>query len=468
MSVKPRFRVPNTLILVLMVMVFFAGLTWIIPGGSFERVEMDGRQAVDPDSFTYVDSEPTSLTELFLAPVRGFNDPYGMSIIVFIFIVAGAFAIIQKTGAFDVVIRRAARFFSNNPAWRPVYIPFFMLFFSMMGATFGLAEETIVFIPLFVSLSLALGYDSITGVAVPFVGGQIGFAGAVYNPFTVGIAQGLAGLTPFSGAYFRMLMWLAMTAIGIIMVYRYAMMVYKDPTRSPVYHIDKAREGRADNDINVVPDINAGHVLVISSFLLTLGVLIYGVVELGWYIEELSGLFLALAVAAALFGRLSSDETANSFLSGMKDVIGAAVIIALSRSILIVVTDAQIVDTILYNLAGLLDGIGSYGSAGLMLVVQTMLNVVVPSGSGQAALTIPIMAPLGEIIGISAQNVVLIFQLGDGITNMIIPTSGVVMGVLGMAKIPWEVWARWMFLKLLALYLIAIVFIFLGLFIGYA
>lgn len=468
MSPKLKFKVPNTLILVLMVMVFFAGLTWIIPGGAYERVDINGRQAVDPDSFTYVESEPTSLTELFLAPVRGFNDPYGMSIIVFIFIVAGAFSIIQKTGAFDVVIRRAARFFSNNPAWRPAYIPFFMLFFSMMGATFGLAEETIVFIPLFVSLSLALGYDSITGVAVPFVGGQIGFAGAVYNPFTVGIAQGLAGLTPFSGAYFRMLLWLVMTVIGIVMVYRYAMMIYKDPSRSPVYHIDQAREGSGKDDINVVPDITAGHILVISAFLLTLGVLIYGVVELGWYIEELSGLFLALAVVSALFGRLSGDETASSFLAGMKDVIGAAVIIALSRSILIIVTDGQIVDTILFNLAGLLDGIGSYGSAALMLVVQTMLNVVVPSGSGQAALTIPIMAPLGEIIGISAQNVVLIFQLGDGITNMIIPTSGVVMGVLGMAKIPWEIWAKWLFMKLLVLYAVAIFFITLGLLIGYS
>lgn len=468
MSSKLKFKVPNTLLLVLLVMVFFAGLTWVIPGGAYERTEIDGRSVVDPASFTYVDSEPTSLVDLFLAPVRGFNDPYGMSIIVFIFIVAGAFSIIQKTGAFDVVIRRAARFFSNNPAWRPVYIPFFMIFFSMMGATFGLAEETIVFIPLFVSLSLALGYDSITGVAVPFVGGQIGFAGAVYNPFTVGIAQGLAGLTPFSGAYFRMLLWLVLTVIAIVMVYRYAMMVYKDPAKSPVYSIDQARERPANDDINSVPDITAGHVLVIAAFLTTLVSLIYGVIELGWYIEELSGLFLALAVASALFGSLGGDESATAFLAGVKDVIGAAVIIALSRAILIVVTDAQIVDTILFHLAGLLDGIGSYGSASLMLLVQTLLNVVVPSGSGQAALTIPIMAPLGEIIGISAQNVVLIFQLGDGITNMIIPTSGVVMGVLGMARIPWEVWAKWLFVKLLVLYAAAIFFIVLGIMIGYS
>ncbi|MCH8557934.1 MAG: YfcC family protein [Balneolia bacterium] len=461
-----RIKAPNTLILVLLVMVFFAGLTWVIPGGQFDRVEMDGREVVDPASFNYIDSSPTSLIDLILAPVRGFNDSYGMAIIVFIFIVAGAFSIIQKTGAFDVFIRRAAKFFAENPHWRPVYIPFFMILFSVMGATFGMSEETIVFVPLFVTLSLALGYDSITGVAIPYVGAHIGFAGAVYNPFTVGIAQGLAEIPVFSGAGFRMLLWLAITFAGIAMVYMYASAVHKNPLKSPVYQIDKRREVK-DED-GRIPPILLRHIIVIGLFFLTLGLLIYGVVQLGWYIEELSGLFIALAVLSAIFGRLSGDASAKAFLTGMRDVMGAAVIIALSRAILIIITDAEIVDTILFHLAASLDNFNAYGSASLMLGVQTLLNVVVPSGSGQAALTIPLMAPLGDLIGITRQNVVLIFQLGDGITNMIIPTSGVLMGVLGIAKIPWEVWAKWLFFKLLVLYAIALVFIVIGIAIGFS
>ncbi len=461
-----RIKAPNTLILVLLVMVFFAGLTWVIPGGQFDRVDMDGREVVDPASFNYIDSNPTSITDLILAPVRGFNDSYGMAIIVFIFIVAGAFSIIQKTGAFDVFIRRAAKFFSENPQWRPVYIPFFMILFSVMGATFGMSEETIVFVPLFVTLSLALGYDSITGVAIPYVGAHIGFAGAVYNPFTVGIAQGLAEIPVFSGAGFRMLLWLAITLAGIAMVYMYATAVHKNPMKSPVYMIDKKREVK-DED-GEIPPILLRHIIVIGLFFLTLVLLIYGVVQLGWYIEELSGLFIALAVLSAIFGRLGGDDSAVAFLTGMRDVMGAAVIIALSRAILIIITDAEIVDTILFHLAASLDNFNAYGSASLMLGVQTLLNVVVPSGSGQAALTIPLMAPLGDLIGISRQNVVLIFQLGDGITNMIIPTSGVLMGVLGIAKIPWEVWAKWLFMKLLVLYAIALVFIVAGIAIGYS
>lgn len=465
MSWYGKIKTPNTLVLVLMVLVFFAALTWIIPGGQFERIDKDGREIVDPGSFQYVDAQPTSIVDLFLAPVRGFNDSYGMAIIVFVFIVAGAFSVIQQTGAFEVIIRRAARFFSENPAWRPVYIPFFMILFSIMGATFGMSEETIVFIPLFVTLSLALGYDSITGVAVPYVGAHIGFAGAVYNPFTVGIAQGLAEIPVFSGAGFRMIVWSVMTIAGIILVYRYANMVYKDPAKSLVYKLDARREEEHYDD--ELPPITLGHVIVLLLFVTTLVMLIYGVVVLDWYIPELSALFVALAVFSALAGRLTGDESAQAFLSGMKDVMAAAVIIALSRAILIVITDGQIVDTILFHLSSSLDNLSTYTSATLMLGVQTLLNVIVPSGSGQAALTIPIMAPLGDLIGISRQTVVLIFQLGDGITNMIIPTSGVLMGVLGISKIPWEIWAKWMITRILWLYVVAIIFIVIAIAIGY-
>lgn len=463
---KFKLKAPNTLILVFLVLCFFAVLTWLIPGGAYERIEVNGREVVDPDSFTFIEAEPAGIIDLVLAPIRGFNDPYGMSIIVFVFIVAGAFSVIQQTGAIDVIIRRAARFFAQNPVWRPVFIPFFMICFSIMGATFGMSEETIVFVPLFVTLAIALGYDSITGLAIPFVGAGLGFAGAMINPFTVGIAQGLAEIPVFSGMELRIILWICMTTAGVILVYRYAAQIHSNPQKSPVYHIDKLR--RADNYDESLPPLLLRHIFVLVMFLFTLIALIYGAIYEGWYILEFSGLFLALAIGSAIVGRLTGDETATSFLNGMKDVIGAAVIIALSRAILIMITDANIVDTILYGLSTSLQGLNSYVSASLMLVVQTLINVVVPSGSGQAALTIPIMAPLGDLIDLSRQNIVLIFQLGDGITNLIIPTSGVVMGVLGMAKIPWEIWAKWLFTRMLWLYLVAFIFVIIGVAIGYS
>jgi len=454
--VKLKFRTPNTVVLLLGVLTVFAVLTWIIPGGSYDRVVQNGREVVDPGSFQSVPSDPATPLDLLMAPIRGFTDSYTIAIALFVFMVAGAFNIIQQTGTVERIVRRSALFFRDNPRYRAGFVPFFMVMFSMFGMSFGMSEEVLVFIPLFVALTLALGYDSITGVAIPFVGAGLGFAGAVYNPFTVGIAQGLAEVPIYSGSGFRFIMFASITILGIWMVARYANRVWQSPDLSPVRAIDleRAASGHAaftDGETRM----HWNHIVILSLFFAALGLLVYGVTQLDWYFQELTALFLLLALLSAIIGRLSSDEAVAAFLGGMKDVLGAVVVIALSRSILLLISDANIIDTILYTLSSGLANVHPIASGQLMLLVQTAINVIVPSGSGQAALTIPVMAPLGDLIGITRQTVVVIFQLGDGLTNMIIPTSGITMGVLGMAKIPWEVWAKWLFPRLVGLYILA-------------
>lgn len=462
-----KIKAPNTVILVLCLLVAMAGLTWIIPGGEYERVEIEGREVVDPESFEYVESDPVSLTDLILAPVGGFNDPVAVRIIVFILIVSGSFSIVQRTGAFDKLIHRLARFFTRHPEYKLWLIPAFMFLFALMGSTFGMSEEIIVFIPLFIPLAIALGFDSITGIAIPFVGARIGFAGAFMNPFTVGISQELAEIPLFSGWELRLLLWFTLTVIGCGMVMMYARSILKDPKRSPVYELDRNREEVLSPETEIEP-IYKRDGFIIALFGAAIVLLIYGVSQWEWFINELTGLFLTLGVVSAFVGRITVDEAVEAFLKGMRNVMLAVVIVSLSRSILLLMQDARVIDTILHYLSSSVDGVPAIISTQLMLGVQTVINIIVPSGSGQAALTIPILAPLGDLVGIPRQTVVLIFQLGDGLSNLIIPTAGVTMAVLGMARIPWEVWAKWMIWRLLLLYLVAMVFIAIAVIIGYS
>lgn len=462
-----KFKAPNTILLVLSLLIAMAALTWVIPGGEYDRVDQDGREVVDPDSFEYIESEPATLTDLILAPVGGFNDPVAVRIIVFIFIVSGSFSIIQRTGAFDKLIQRIAVFFTERPQFKLWLIPVFMFFFAFMGSTFGMSEEVIVFIPLFIPLAIALGFDSITGVAIPFMGARLGFAGAFMNPFTVGISQELSELPLFSGWELRVILWFTLTLIGCTMVMLYARSILKNPERSPVYDLDRSRDDMLKPETELTPFYRRDGI-ILSLFATAIIFLIYGVQQWGWFIDELTGLFLTLGIISAVAGRLSGDEAVEAFLEGMRNVMLAVVIVALSRSILLLMTDARVIDTILHFLSGTVEGLPALISTQLMLGVQTVINIIVPSGSGQAALTIPILAPLGDLVGISRQTVVLIFQLGDGLSNLIIPTAGVTMAVLGMARIPWEVWAKWMIWRLAILYLVAMLFIAIAVGIGYS
>jgi len=442
MSLK-KTRLPHTLVLIYLMVVLTVIATWIVPGGEYERVKKDGRDMPVAGSFKFGEHKPQGLGALFISPVKGFAD--ASSIIVFVFIVGGAFAIIQRTGAITAFISNLALKFGQSKALRVLLIPLTMLVFSLGGAIFGMCEEAMPFVLIFVPLALSLGYDTIVGVCIPFVGAASGFAGAFFNPFTVGIAQGIAGIPLYSGIGYRLIIWAAGTAIAIAVVMRYASLVLKNPKISPTYEEDL--EKRKSLELNLLGQekvkILSSHKRVLILFLLGMVLLVFGILHFKWYINEIAGLFLAIGIFSGILGKLSSEELAKSFVQGAKDMINAALIIGCARAILVVAIDGKILDTMLYYMARAISNFHPIISSQMMFICQCVINFFVHSGTAQAALTMPIMAPLGDLVGITRQTTVFAFQLAEYI-NPVLPTSGVTMGVLGLARLNWEKWAKWL------------------------
>ena len=437
-----KINIPNTYVIIFSLLVLVTILTWIIPAGEYERVIINGKKEVVNDSFHYEDANPQSFGDLLMAPIRGFVD--ASLIIGLVFIVGGAFTVFQKTDAVNSLILGVAKLHKNSRLVRILLIPIFMIIFSLAGSIFGMSEEVIPFILVFVPLALTLGYDTITGVAIPFVGAGAGFAGAYLNPFTIGIAQEIAGLPIFSGLVYRVFCWLIITSTAIAFVMIYAKKIKAHPEKSISFTLDKEKKKNIDHsEVDNHTGISKRHKLVIITFLVGLAVLIFGVLKYQWFIEELAAVFLITGILVGIVGGLSANEITESFIKGAKDLVGTALIIGLARGILILSQDGKIIDSILYALSSPISSFHPVVSSQAMFLVQTLINFFVPSGSGQAVLTMPIMAPLSDLVGVSRQIAVLAFQFGDGFSNMIIPTSAVTMGVLSLAEIPWEKWARW-------------------------
>jgi len=437
-----KIRLPHTLVLIYAMVILTVVATWIVPGGQYQRAEKDGRTVPVAGTFALSSRNPQGLGALFVSPVKGFVD--AAAIIAVVFVVGGAFSVIQKTGAVMAFIHNLALRFGQSRALRALLIPVTMIVFSLGGAVFGMCEEAMPFVLVFVPLALSLGYDSIVGVAIPFVGAASGFAGAFFNPFTVGIAQGIAGLPIYSGLGYRLIIWALGTAIAVFFVVRYAARVRKDPRRSPTFKDDVER--REKLQINLSPTemvpLTPAHRRVLVLFLAGMALLVFGILKFKWYINEIAGLFLALGILSGFVGKLKSDDMARSFVDGAKDMVNAALIIGCARAILVVATDGRILDTTLYAMSRAISHFHPILSAQMMFISQCIINFFVHSGTAQAALTMPIMAPLGELVGITRQTSVFAFQLAEYI-NPILPTSGVTMGVLGLAQLRWEKWAKW-------------------------
>lgn len=450
---KKKRQFPHVYVVLLSLVVICAILSYIVPAGEFDRIETDdGRMIVDPETFHSVESTPVNLFGVLKAVPKGMVEI--ADIIFFIFIVGGSFAVVQDTGAIEAGIGKITKSMSGKEKF---LIPVIMFVFSIAGAIFGMAEETLPFIPIMVTLALAMGFDSITGIGMILAGAGAGFAAAFMNPFTVGVAQGIAGLPLFSGMGFRLVMFAVMTTATIIYVYRYASKVKENPQLSSMYEFDKKREDTLDLD--EIRDITNNDKMVLLTVGATIILLIIGVLFYGWYILEISALFLGMAVVVAIFGKLGFNGFAERLVEGMSGMAGGALIVGFARAILVVLTEGCIMDTILYGAANLVSALPSSLTVVGMYIFQCLLNVIIPSGGGQAAVSIPIMAPLSDLTGITRQTAVLAFQLGDGISNILTPTSGYFMAGLALAKIPWEKWAKW-FVKLAAIqYLIGVIFV---------
>lgn len=468
-------RIPHTYTLIFGIIVLMAILTWIVPSGSFKYKE--GAKKPTPIAGTYKTSDKVSkdadgntvdvrqgIKGVLMAPIKGTEDAAG--VVAFVLIIGGAFGIITRSGAINAGLAKAVRGLEGKEL---IIIPVAMLLFSLGGTTFGMCEETIPFYMIFIPLMMSLGYDSLTGFMIVSLGASAGCAASTANPFSVGIAQGIAGLAPASGIGYRWVQWIIIMAIVITFVTWYARRVKKDPKKSPMYEIDLKNKdyflknmGDADKT-----EFKWSHALILLGFAFGIALMIWGVTKKDWYIEEISMVFLGIGlfagIVAAIAGDMGQKDIAESFVSGCKDLTYAAVVIGLARGILIVARDGMIIDTILNALANGLGGLPGVAFTSLMLFFQNLVAFLVPSSSGHAALTVPVMAPLGDLVHVNRQVVVTAYQYGTGLTNMITPTSGTLMAALGIARIPWQKWAKFILPVILVLWVAAAIFCGIGL-----
>lgn len=437
-KIKKKKQFPHPIVILFAIIVIVAICSYIVPAGQYERIQdpFTGRQVVDPASFTYVESSPVSFLEVFTSIPRGMAA--GQEIIFFIIIVAGAFQIITATGAIEAGIGKVAVSFRNKDVFM---IPLIMTLFSIGGATFGMAEENIVFVPIGIALARALGYDALVGMSMITLGAACGFCSGFMNPFTVGIAQKMAELPIFSGLKLRIVVWVVMLIITSIYIMAYASKVKKDPAKSYVRDLEQAEKDLV-MDLSDVKPLTMRQKLVLWVVLGTFASLCYGIFSLGWGVIEIGALFLIGGLLSGIIAGFNANEIVGEFLLGAKSMAGGAVMVGIARAILVVMQDGAIIDTIVHGLSVAIMGLPKSVTALGIYVVQVVINFFIPSGTGQAAATMPIMIPLADVLDINRQVAVLAYQFGDGFTSSIIPTSGTLIALLSVAKIPYEKWLK--------------------------
>lgn len=437
---SPRFKVPHTLVL-LLGMIFLAWvMTLVLPPGEFERVTTEsGREQVVAGSFHQLGADEIGhrnffegLWSVFMAIPKGFAE--AADIIFFVLIIGGAFGVFRATGAADALIGSLLRAFGHRPL---LLIAGAMTLFAAGSASIGMAEEYLPFVPMLVALCLALGYDSLTAIGVLCVGYGVGYGAALINPFTVLIAQDIADVPQGSGLMFRFVLLLILLAIGIHHVWRYAQKVKADPEASLVADIQEATLEQPD-----YPAFSARHTLVLGAVGIAIVILLIGLKLWHWYLVEMGALFLALSLVLAGLGKLGADRGASQFTYGATELTSTAILIGFARTIEVVLSEGRVIDTIIHGIAQPLSALGPHLAAVGMLLVQCLANFFIPSGSGQAYVTMPLMAPLADLVGISRQTAVLAYQFGDGFTNIVVPTNAVLVGILAMAGIPFDRWIR--------------------------
>jgi uncharacterized ion transporter superfamily protein YfcC len=517
MAFKRKF--PHTFVIIFSFIVLAAVSSWLVTGGEYNRTQKtlaDGttKTVILPESYHAVEGHPQTW-QIFSALFDGFVSK--ADIVVFILLIGGGFWIMNESKAIDVSIFNLLKFTKKLERNRlikiigvnNIIIALIMCVFSIFGSVFGMSEETIAFIIIFVPLAISMGYDSIVGVCMCFFAAGLGFAGATFNPFTIGLAQGLSDLPLFSGLEYRIFCWFIITTIGIIFILRYAAKIKKNPTRSVVYHDDQYWRMRNENQevdikyetprsawvtfvlvsivmgiyafyypssllkvgqmkvsIPIVPILTVifivssiftlrktVHFFILNLFLFTILYLIVGVMGYQWYVREIATLFFAMGISCGIAMNYSPNKITGLFLAGVKDILSAGLVVGLAGGIIVVLQNGKVIDPMLHGVANAMQNMGKIASISVMYGIQTLINVVIPSGSAKAALTMPIMAPFSDLIGISRQATVMAYQLGEGFTNMLTPTSAVLMGVLGVAKIPLQKWLKWVWPLILILFI---------------
>ena len=437
MEKKKKLAFPHTFVILLFIIALMTICTHIIPAGQYERVynEVAERNVVDPNSFTYVDSSPVDFFGFLHAIPQGMVEV--AEIMVFILVVGGAFNIVTQTGAMERGIRKLAYKLQGH---EKLIIPLMMFVFSLGGATFGMSEETIIFIPIGITLARALGYDALVGMGIVTFGAAVGFSAGFLNPFTVGVAQKIAELPLYSGMGLRVAVWLVMLVAVPWAILRYANRVKADPTSSYVYDLEQSQKDGSVSVDNV--NLTGRDVLVLLTVVGGLFIIVFGVMVFEWGVLDIAAVFVGMGILAGALGGTTPNQMARDFVHGAEDIAMGAIICGIARGILVVMSSGMILDTIVHALAVLIAGLPKSIAAEGMLFIQCIINFFIPSGSGQASTTMPIMTPLSDIVGLTRQTAVLAFQFGDGFTNAIIPTHGTLCASLGVAGIPFNKWFK--------------------------
>lgn len=424
-------KVPHTFVLLFVLVALAAIATYLLPAGEYQRTEVGGRQLVDPESYRSIAARPATLGDVFLAWPRGLSAT--ASIVFYIFIIGGAFGVLQATGALDALI---AGVVAAARGRGEVVLPALMLLFAIGGGTIGMAEETLPFLPGLVLLAKRLGYDEVIGGAIALVGAGAGFAGAFMNPFTVGVGQAIAGLPLFSGMGYRLVVWSVLTTVTILYVSWYARR-----HRIALPLPNPATQERAAGPVLRLGGRQAGVLWILGAAFVLLAI---GCLRWEWGLLELSALFVAVGVAAGLVGGLGSDGTAEEFLKGASGFAGAALVVGLARGVLVIFDAAHVTDGILHAMAEAVRGLPEGATVAGIYFVQIVLSYLVPSGSGQAALSLPILTPLADLTGVTRQTSVLAYQFGDGFSNIFTPTQGYFMAGLALIGVPWTRWVKFL------------------------
>lgn len=419
--------IPSTYVIISMIILLCAVLTWFVPGGQYIK----GAEG----TLTYESTPSVPQTwQVFTSIYHGFVKQAG--IIVFILVVGGAFWLLNSTGAVSSAI---SHFIKGIGRHDMVVLVSITVLFSLGGAVFGMSEETIPFVGIVVPLVVSMGYSPVMGMLIVYVAANIGFSGAFLNPFTVGIAQQMSDLPPFSGMGYRIICWGVLTVLMAVFVVIYA----KKTKGKYIPSAEDAGRLHPDTPPSESGPLSRRHTWILIVLALTVLALIVGVTLWKWYMPEITGLFLLMGILCGIIAGYGPNKIADEFLAGAKDILSAALVVGFASGIIVILQDGKIVDSILHGMQEGLEGTSPVASLGAMYGIQALINFIIPSATAKAAITIPIMAPFSDMVGVSRQAMVLAFQFGDGFTNMVTPTSGVLIAALAMARIPYTKWVAW-------------------------
>ncbi|MEL0613106.1 YfcC family protein [Marinomonas arenicola] len=451
------FKFPTAYTILFMLIVLVAAGTWVVPAGNYERVQSEslGKEVPVPGTYHSVDANPQGVVDVFLAPIAGFYNPdsyeaAAIDVALFVLIIGGFLGVVTQTGAIDAGIGRAMVKLKGHEKWM---IPILMALFALGGSTYGMAEESLAFYALLIPVMIAAGYDSVVAVAVILLGAGIGCLGSTINPFATVIAANAADIPFTQGIGLRFFILLSGWLACVIYVMRYAAKVKKAPSLSIVAdhsaEIEAQFRKESHDDSTATLSISQNIVLII--FALTFVVMIWGVSSQGWWMAKMGALFIASSILIGLITRMGEKCFTEVFINGARDLLGVAIIIGIARGIVVVMDAGHMTDTILHLGEQTLSGLPAVVFINTMYGIELLMSFFVPSSSGLAVLSMPIMAPLADFSGVGRELVVTAFQSANGLVNLFNPTFAVVMGALAIGKVPYERWLRFVWPLLLIL-----------------